>query len=304
MDLAYNALDSLEARSRQAETWRNWWASVADGEAPAQVLILATAERLDHRLRAVRALGSLGGRQANRTATHVFQALRHKDYDSLEPLEKQLGQACIRSLGRLRDPASLPLLVDLLQSPGWARFAADALGDCGRRAAVGPLLAAYPRFSRKLENPLRRPELCPADDRFAGDNTQDRMFETPYAIAQALVRLPLDDPGDLAALSEIVPFVLANLPSDWDGGMLYERESFERVTAYLLDRASLRKAACAAAFQAADRPDKWIQARDFSIDSSTLSAAELIKRLAIRTYGDVPYMAAWLPALCQEQHLP
>ena len=78
----------------------------------------------------------------------------------------------------------------------WARCAADALGDFGDRRAVPALLAAYPRYAKKLDGKTR--PSVPADDKWGGppSDSEDRMLETPYWIAYALCRLPLDDPSD------------------------------------------------------------------------------------------------------------
>jgi len=128
---------------------------------------------------------------------------------------------------------------------------AEAMGDFGDGRAVKPLIAAYPRFSRNLENRLKNPQICPSDDRFSGDNAQDRMHETPYSIAMALSRLPLDNADDRAALGRITPWLVANLPTSWDSGVFYDIKAAQLITAYLLEKAGTRQKVCDIAFDAA-----------------------------------------------------
>ncbi len=303
--LANSSKTGPEIREKQIAAWRRWWSRVPNDSPAADVFQLAGAEDDDEkRLRGVRALGALGGKGASRAVTNVLVPFKEQSYRELNPLQKHLVQSCIRSLGRLRDPQSLPVLLDFLDTADWARYAADALGDFGDRRAVGPLLALYPRVSRGLNNRSKNPELCPADDRFSGDNTRDRMHETPYAVALTLTRLPLDDPQNADALGNIVVHLLANLPSDWDGGVLYEPESFELITAYLLERAGVRQAVCDAAFEAAARADGWLFSRDWDSVEPGDSIEECLRKLATKMHGDVPYMGPWLPALCRRADVP
>ena len=304
MEFPFDALADPAARSEQAARWRTWWKGIANNEPPAEVMALVKDENREHQLRGIRALGALGGKGAAQAVVARFQKIRAAEYDRLDALDKQLGQACLRALGRLREPASLPRLIELLEDPGWARYAADALGDYGSRDAVVPLIAVYPRFSRDLDNPQKRPELCPRDDRFAGDNTQDRMFETPYEIARALVRLPLNGEEHRLALRDITPYLLANLPSDWDGGMLYEPEAFEEITAYLVERAGLRDVACQQALASAAAPDKWFTRSRDRVARPGATPEQQIEQLARKLFGDVPYLASWLPAFCDARHVP
>ena len=58
------------------------------------------------------------------------------------------------------------------------------------------LLAAYARYAK--DSTARDPADVPADDQM-GFPSEDRMLETPYWIAYALCRLPLDDPQTGAA---------------------------------------------------------------------------------------------------------
>ena len=256
---------------------------------------------LEVQLTSARALGASGGERVSAALLKVFEKIEAQPYELLTDLEKHVGQACLRSLGRLGDSEALPLLVGLLQSTSWARYAADALGDFGSAEAIESLLTAYPRFSRVLDNPKQRPQQVPEDDRFSGDNTQDRMFETPYAIAVALSRLGVNAADHGAGLRSIAPYLLANLPADWDSGMLYQQESFENLTAFLLQKAGLRRLAVETAFLAAEDYEAWFTENPDSITFDNPSTETLIARLARRTIGDVPYVASWYPALSREK---
>jgi len=261
MELPLDALAGEEIRRRQVDAWRKWWRDVGDGQIPPDVLKLATGKNMEGALRGVRALGALGGKDAAGEVLKILATYRNENHSRLNELQKHLVQSCIRSLGRLGGDKALAVLLDYLGTAGWGRYAADALGDLGDlgdRRAVKHLITAYPRFARQVAHTrsrLHAPKLCPPDDRSLGDNTQDRMLETPYAIALALTRLPLDDKADIAALRKICPHLLANLTSDWDSGVFYEVEAYQLITAFLLERASLRTAACDAAFRAAATSD-------------------------------------------------
>ena len=306
MEWPFDGMGQAEVRSPQADAWRRWWESVPTGAVPSEVFDLAADADIERRLRGVRALGSLGGDGAVDAILEILAPYRRRNYNRVDSSEKQVVQSCLRSLGRLGERRGQDVLIGFLDTPGWARYAADALGDFGGSRAVGKLIEVYPRFARDLSNRrikgnLRNPKICPADDRFSGNNTQDRMHETPFAIASALARLPLDDPRHVAALREITPHLLANVPSDWDSGMLYKREAFELVTAYLLERAGLRRAAIDAAFEAASRADEWLKQQPDTFTGPAARPEEAFGILAMRMFGDVPYMGRWLPALCRDQ---
>ncbi len=239
--------------------------------------------------RAVRALGALGGEGAVEAVLATLDAYAQR---ARRPGDKSLVQVALRSLGRLGGPAARGSLIEFLDEPPWARYAADALGDCGGEGAVAALIAAYPIYAKDARG--RGPQQVPRDDR-PGLDPGDRMYETPYAIAQALSRLPLERPADLAALEKIALLLAANLPSDWDGLVVYEPEAYELVTAYLLERAGWRRAACQAALRALGQP----LAGPPSDREGALAAR------AKRYEGDVPYAAVWLTALCRDrEHIP
>jgi HEAT repeat protein len=294
MQWPFDALAKPSVRRGQAEQWRDWWAEVPQDCIPSEVLELIAGEASEGRLQAVRSLGALGGKGASEILLKVIVPYHDARYSKLGPIERNIVQCALRALGRLRDPQVLAMMIELLATEGWARYAADALGDFGDARAVEPLIAAYPEFSRNLRNRLKNPELCPQDDRFSGDNTQDRMHETPYAIAAALVRLPLDNPRDVQALRRISPYLVANLPTSWDSGVFYEVEAAQLTTAYLLEKAGLRQKICDLAFEAAERIDQ----RAPAITGKEKTPEETISKLALRMYGDVPDIATWFPAFC------
>jgi HEAT repeat protein len=307
MELPFDALAGEEVRQRQADAWRKWWSSVSDGLIPPDVLQLTTSKDMEASLRGARALGALGGKGTADEVLKILATYPGENHSRLNELQKHLVQSCIRSLGRLGGDKALPVLLDYLTTPGWGRYAADALGDLGDRRAVKPLIAAYPRFARQVAHTrsrLHNPELCPRDDRSLGDNTQDRMLETPYAIALALTRLPLDDKTDIAALKKICPHLLANITSDWDSGVFYEVEAYQLITTFLLERASLRAAACNAAFGAIASSDKWSHRKVDDFTGENATPEEAFDVLAMRMYGDVPYVSRWIPALCRKNDVP
>jgi HEAT repeat protein len=242
-------------------------------------------QTLDAKLRAVRALGSLGGEGAAERLAATVEPYRNATTGT-PPIEREIVRAALRSLGRLRDPASLKLLTDLLDNPLWARYAADALGVFGDDAAAAALIAAYPPYARSVTG--KAPKRLPRDDH-PGLTPDDRMYETPFAIASALSVLPLKREQDIAALREIAPVLAANVPQDHDGAMLYEPEANRRVTAWLLERAGMRQAVCEAAFVALGQPRRGQAAE-------TDAMAALAKRM-----NKAAFAAGYLPALCTDK---
>jgi len=227
--------------------------------------------------RGLRALGALGGQGAT-------QAI----LDAIGPTPTTVAnyrptvQAGIRALGRLGDEAGLQALISLLDNPFWARHAANALGDFGDRRAVPALIAAYPRYAKNLGG--GDPPNVPRDDKM-GFPSEDRMLEAPYWIAYALCRLPLDDPRDRAALREIAPLIMANLPGDHDTFMLYEPEVGHLLTRYLMDETGLRQQACEHAMELLGRPRR-VPKPDDGPQWSNFPAYRI---------------ASWLPCVCTER---
>ncbi len=223
--------------------------------------------------RAARALGVLGGPGATEALLAFLGPV-----PSAAQRDRPAVRAALRSLGRLRTPAAFDYLVKLLDQPMWARMAADALGDFGDRRAVPALLAAYARYARQLDG--KDPPEVPPDDRMSFPS-EDRMLETPWAIAYAVCRLPLDRPEDRQALVRLAPRIMANLPSDYDSFVLYEPEGYHRLTRHLIEAAGVRRSALEHAMQRLGQPRRF---------------APSPHELAWPTYPPAR-MATWLPAL-------
>ena len=235
---------------------------------------LLSTDRFWRQERGLRALGVLGDNGASERIINVLGPVPSK-----VELCRAAGRAGIRSLGRLREEVGLEYLIGLLEDPFWARHAAAALGEFGDRRAVGALIRAYTRYGKDLQG--LDPKDVPADDKM-GFPSEDRMLETPYWIAYALCRLPLDD---LDALRRIAPQIMANLPGDHDTFMLYEPEVGHRLTRYLLEQAGLRQEASEQAFMQLGQPRR-VPAPDDSMAWSQLPPRQI---------------ASWLPCVCIEK---
>jgi HEAT repeat protein len=196
-------------------------------------------------------------------------------------------QAGLRALGRLGTAEAVDCLARILmRNTGFARYAADALGDTGLADAAPWLVEAYPRYARTVE--ARFPAHIPLDDR-PGFEAVDRAFETAAAIEQALSRLPVT----AGILRPLVPLITANVPGDFDGAMLYEPEAPRLVSAYLLDVAGARGAV-------RDLALSVLGALPDSTSTAPLSADErsVLTALARKAPGGAPYAASLLPVVC------
>ncbi|MHC4266491.1 MAG: HEAT repeat domain-containing protein, partial [Planctomycetota bacterium] len=302
MEFPFDALASYSVQKQQIEKWRTWWSSIPENRAPQDVFELVKSSDNEKRLRGVRALGSFGGEGASEAIIGVLRLYLKREYTRLDSLEKHLVQSCLRSLGRLDDQASYNLLLEFFYNEDWARHAADALADLGNSEVIPLLIEAYPKYARPINGKIEEPIAAPEDDNFVGDNMQDRMYETPYAIASTLSRLSWDNSKDRESLHKIVPHLVSNLPTDYDGAMIYDVEADQLITCYLLEIAGCRQMVCDAAFRSAAHPDKWVQHKPFKVEDQ--SVEELLEMLAKEIFGDVPYMAAWFPAFCKENDAP
>lgn len=227
--------------------------------------------------RGLRALGALGGAGATEA---IIRCLGPAPPAGTEYLP--MGRAGIRSLGRLRDEAGFSYLLALLENTYWARYAAGALGDFGDRRAIPPLIAAYRRYSKQLDG--SDPPDLPRDDKMTFPS-EDRMLETPYHIAFTLCRLLSGSPADRAAVREIAPLIMANLPGDHDTFLLYEPEVGHLLTRHLMELSGLRQQACEHAFEVLGQPRRVPKLQE-----------------AIEWPEFYPgRMATWLPAVCTEK---
>jgi len=238
-------------------------------------------------IRGVRALGALQGEGAGTALVEIIKPYCQAGTDDRH--ERFMVQSGIRSLGRIGSAAARQVLIDLLAQPLWARYAADALGDCPSGRACAALLKAYPLYARDAKR--APPKLLPRDDHPSLEPA-DRMYETPYAIAVALSRMPWDNRVNRDQLRSLVPVLAANLPSDFDGAMLYEPEARHIITAYLLEKAGLRRMVCDAALAAVG-----VKGRDYTAPDYAL----LIKQAQAHP-GDIPFAAPWMSALCGPEH--
>ena len=240
------------------------------------------------RERALRALGVFGG------VEHVIEAIApYRTKGARDMPEKLMVQAGIRSLGRLGGPQARALLVDLLQHSYWARYAADALGDIGDSESATALIAAYPQHAITMNR--KKPAQIPGDDK-PGFEAVDRMYETPYAVAEGLARCDLTDSGVVAGVRRIAPLLAANLPGDYDGAMLYEPEACHEITAYLLDVAGLRREVCEIALEAVGAPGPISGLRSLETGERTG-----LLTLAKSAPGGTSLGATWLAALCRSE---
>ncbi len=297
MQWPFDALAKPQLRKIQIDKWR----SSRIDEIQNQILQMTKGRQQEDQLRAVRALGSSGDPGTAETIAKIITPYRDMNYRKISDLEKNIVISGLKSLGRLRNPATFDLLVSFLKTKGFARYTADALGEFGDIKAVKPLVTAYPRFAKNLNRRLAKE--YPRDDLAKlGWNPEDRMYETPYAIALAISRLPWDDSIEPNTTSQFCMLLLANIPSDWDGGMLYQPEAFEVVTAYLLERANLRRPAIEAAFKAAHQPfAHWREGKFYDYPPvDTLTTQQALEILTEAIYQDVPFFAKWFPALCRE----
>lgn len=235
--------------------------------------------------RAVRGLAVLAGDKACPAIVKVLKGYVTRSSDDFA--EKGFVQAGIRALGRIGQDEGVSLLIRLLNNPKWARYAADALADCPSERACTALIEAYPQYARDIKRAA--PKRLPRDDHPSLEPA-DRMYETPYAIAAALCRMPWQDEDNIEALRRIVPLLAANIPSDFDGAMLYEPESHQQVNAYLFDRAYMRATACEAIFK--------VLGGDYEAELLRPMAAQELVTLASARPGDIPFAATWIPSLC------
>jgi len=235
--------------------------------------------------RGVRALGVLGGERACDAIVKVLRPYVTRSSDDFG--EKAFVQASIRALGRLGHEAGASLLIEFLNNPKWARYAADALGDCPSEQACEALISAYAQYARDINRAA--PKRLPRDD-FPSLEPADRMYETPYAIGAALCRMPWQDKGNIEKLRQLVPLLAANSPSDFDGAMLYEPESHQLASSYLLNKANMRTTACEAIFK--------VLGCDWDEALLASEAGQELVALASASPGDIPFAATWISSLC------
>jgi hypothetical protein len=194
-------------------------------------------------------------------------------------------QAGIRALGRSGCSEALPVLVRFLNNSQWSRYAADALGDLGGEQAAAALLAAFPRYARPAGPSVLRGSTHRAPGTHPSDaphlDSRDRILAAPYAIAQSLARIPFRDPDSLAALRELTPLIVAQIPLDIDGLVVYDEEPFQHIFRHLLQRAGTRQSVLDARWAAlgptaAETPD-WPRHRPRKADDQAAVRSPVLR---------------------------
>ncbi|HLU48943.1 MAG TPA: HEAT repeat domain-containing protein, partial [Planctomycetota bacterium] len=202
-------------------------------------------------LRAIEALGRVGGPRGARALRDVWPSLRGTDL--------RLELALIRAIGSIGDPASIELLarildgsIDEARSPqaaigshefGFtqapvqrAAAAAEALGLIGGRDAEEHLLASFARLDEFW--------------RYTFQNGDHEWLEGSHAslvhfrIIEALDRI------ESRRTALIAPALIRSLPMDPDRGLLFENDTYEVLVASLVARSGRGDAAIEASFAA------------------------------------------------------
>ena len=264
-ELAFDSMGSPERRATQIGVWGEWIASFTP-DALAEDFA-ADAPWLNKE-RLARALGTIG--QGESAVPVLIAGLRpYVKRPSQDRHERLFLQASIRSLGRLGGvelgPSGLnearDLLISLLEHPQWAVYAADALGDVGGEEAAMALMSVLPDYAYGLDRAARLPALHhgnghamvkkhdPKDVDFAGGG-KAWTPRTAYAILLSLCRIDFGSPETIKKLRDVAPYIISNMPLDYDAISVYRTEPWESISAWLLDKAGLRQAVVDTAFHA------------------------------------------------------
>lgn len=292
MVFPFDGLAEPRERAALAAAWRQWVDELKPDRVPRELLALAKASSWEQAERGVRALGSMGGREAEAAVLARLKPYRLSTKTVKDDEEKRLVQACLRSLARIGGGQARPVLEEFLEKPQWARYAADALGDLGDARAIPALVKAFPLYASGLNKGY--PAKIPLNDR-PGLSPLDRIYATPYAFALALSRLSATAPDAAVQLRPILPVLLANVAGDYDAMMLYEPEAWQQVWGDLLDRCQARQAVCDIAFRQLGRPRP----------RPDLPGLEQIEPLAATMRSRIGHndesstAASWLAAFCR-----
>lgn len=237
MEKPFDALSDGQERQAQIGEWQAWVDAIADDPVPEAVLRLLNAEDPVSVTGGLRALGALGCVDAAPDIIHAilpWAAVEvETDFDA-----KGLVQSGLRSLGRLKHPDCLHTLKQFLHNRQWAVYAAEALGDYGGPESARLLLEAFPKYAQDLDrtgsaehtHPDDKPHLDPSD----------RILHVPYTIAFALSRIPFNEADLVDGLRALALLLVAQIPLDFDGLMVYDEEPYQRIFRHLLDRAGVR----------------------------------------------------------------
>ncbi len=242
-------------------------------------------------IRALRALGMMRWSGSRKLVLESMAPYLEEEYVS-EPQRKQLVQAGIRALGRLKGEESFIFLKQLLRNPQWAHYAAEALIDTQHPKAASEIINVFADYSLgpnrekpKKSHPVDRPGLSPID----------RMYCAPYSFALALSALPWSK-VDQKTITDMIHLFVANMPGDYDTAMLYEPEAWHGVFSNIFERTGTRKNIIKTA----------LAELGCDISGNNSFHSETIKRLAakMKKFGghnnEAAFAATWLPALCRE----
>lgn len=266
LDLPFDALANAESRTEQLSSWQQA-VQAFDPDQLVPTLRQYTKPSIDFFRAAdiVRAIGLMRVRDADAALLPLFRPYATRTFDlkgsersALQHRgEKLFVQAGIRALGLLGTAESKALLIELLEVPQWAVYAADALGDCGDETAAAALMSAYPSYSYFGKgNGMVQPGVKVPRSDYQTAVGYDRLHRIPNAILRSLTRIPFESEDNMKQLRSLAPLLLANLPLDFDATLMYNEEPFPMMVAYMLERAGLRRAATDAAWIGLGLQDK------------------------------------------------
>ncbi|MDP6523055.1 MAG: HEAT repeat domain-containing protein [Kiritimatiellia bacterium] len=294
MDFPFDALTDSKSQREQANTWRTWWKSVPFGRIPGALRKLAASSDLNERLRAVRALGSLGGEGATGLVIGILRESEpdRTDIDNLvnafAPAKNRdqtpftIMQAGLRSLGRLRDPDGFTALREYLHKTQFARYAADGLGEYGGETSASVLLDV---ISKYVPASGRRGQFQKAKDDVEWPSNP---LSTAFAVYSALLRLPVKG-ENLLRLSETAIGAANQVRKQHDRGVFYKPEATRVVGAYILEMTGQRKLCMREIFRVIGAEKE---------QDESITAPDQVKSLA-RTYAE-----ELLPGFCDINDTP
>jgi len=256
-------IKSEETRAATTAPWRKWIESLNPAQLPVDALSGTQGKSLgDTNVnwqvleKQARALGMLG-EPASAVPVLVAALTPYLDPEHEVKLteQKMFVEVAIRSLGRLGTEQAVKTLIELLEIPQWSYYAAEALGDAGGEEAAAALIKAFPEYSISLKRVSDGGGYNAVIEKLAnGDKAvfpcNDRIPRAVYAIAMALCRIDFSSATNMEGLKSIVPQIVVNIPSDYDSTVIYDVEPYQVMSAWLLEKAGLRRAAVDATFQA------------------------------------------------------
>ena len=320
--ITFNGLADKSVRKQQIENWKNAVNGLTNEKLLQQLNDLyqqPTSRKPDFFRKAdlIRAIGAMHVLEAAPLIIDKLKPYLKKEIkDNISALYKPEGpaaasrpekiyvQAMIRSLGKLGTKEGTTLLVNLLQTPQWASYAADALGDIGGEYAASVLIQNYKDYAFPVKKRFRHRndykkfiKKVPKSDapRFSA---VDRIPRVAHTILQSLCRIDFNSPENIKALQEIVPNILATMPSDFDSTMVYEHEPYQMMAGYLLEKAALRRAAVNAVFIALKIGNRKI---DDSIKQKQLLLDVADDNINSTKSTDMPYAGTILMSCCREK---